>query len=402
MLYNPTFSAIATPTQLTTYADVLVHAGLGHGKGIDEGDIVLIQFSPESSILVPYIQASVTKAGGHLLQEPLIPNSPEENTTLALASHGTTEQINFFPLDAKESLYGLAHHFIKIKSPAYSEPDVHFSNESYAKRSSVERQIDDLEKNHKENHWKSYTLAYIPSPALAEQSQVSLETLWNEIVNACHLDSDTAVTNMRDTIARVSSMEEALNALKIRSLHITGEAVDLHLELTPEARFRCSRGGNVPSFECFVTPHAEKTNGWITFTYPLLYEGNRIEGLHVKFTDGKVSQYQATKGQDTFAAIMSLPGMNQLGEFAITDKRFSRISEVIPGAPIFLENIGGTMHVAFGRGYTKCFADTDKTPHCNQSVDHRDMVLNGNFTVTATTATDEDVVVFADGVCPLI
>ena len=44
MLYNPTFSAIATPTQLTTYADVLVHAGLGHGKGIDEGDIVLIQF----------------------------------------------------------------------------------------------------------------------------------------------------------------------------------------------------------------------------------------------------------------------------------------------------------------------------------------------------------------------
>jgi leucyl aminopeptidase (aminopeptidase T) len=94
--------------------------------------------------------------------------------------------------------------------------------------------------------------------------------------------------------------------------------------------------------------------------------------------------------------------MNRLGEFALTDKRFSRISNVIPGAPVLLENIGGTAHVAFGSGYKKCFADKNNTPYCNQSVDHRDVVLDGDFTVTATTVTGKEVIIFTNGICPLI
>lgn len=402
MLYNSAFNAITNPEQLETYADVLVHAGLGQGKGISNGDVVLVQFTPHSSILMPYLQASITKAGGHLLQEPIIHNLPERNTTLQLATYGTTEQIDFFPLEAKEALYTLANHFIKLKSPAHSEPDENHSIETYTKRTIVEQQIDALEQHFKNTHWKSYTLGYVPSAALAEQSQVTIETLWNEISTTCFLDSKTAVAQMRDTIEKVTAMENALNELKIRSLHIKGAEVNLHLELTPEARFRCSQGGNIPSFECFVTPHAEKTNGWVTFTYPLLYEGNRIEDLHVEFVDGKVAHFTASKGQETFAAIQRLPGMNKLGEFALTDKRLSRISEVIPGAPVLLENIGGTMHLAFGSGYKKCFADKNNTPYCNESVDHRDVVLDGDFTVIATTATEEKVLIFSDGVCPLI
>jgi aminopeptidase len=207
---------------------------------------------------------------------------------------------------------------------------------------------------------------------------------------------------MRKSIVGAAQMEEALNALQNETPHITGKNVDLHLELTPEARFRCSCGGNIPSFECFVTPDARKTSGWIHFTYPLLYEGNNIEGLRVEFFDGEVTNWSATKGSETFEGLLSLPGMNRLGEFALTDKRLSRIDTVIPGAPVLLENIGGTAQVAFGRGYKKCFADPQDTPHRNQSAEHCDVVLDGEFTVVAKTATDEEVVIFSDGICPLI
>lgn len=402
MIYNSAFNAITNPQQLATYADILVHTGLGHGLGIKPGEVVLVQFSPLSAILLPYLQASVTKAGGHLLQEPIILNEPNQNTTLQIALHGNQEQIHFFPLAAKETLYSQAQHFIKLKSPAHSEPDTHFSNPTYIKRTTIEKQQDALEQRYKEAHWQSYTLGYVPSLALAEQSQVAIETLWEEMIKACQLESSTAVADMRTTMTQVSQMEEALNALEIRSVYIKGSTVDLHLTLTPEARFRSSRGGNIPSFECFVTPHAEQTSGWITFTYPLLYEGNEITDLHVEFAAGEVSNWSATSGSETFAAIQALPGMNRLGEFALTDKRLSKITTVIPGAPVMLENIGGTAHLAFGSGYKKCFADKTHTPHCNESVDHRDVVLGGDFTVTATTAQGQEVVIFAQGICPLI
>jgi aminopeptidase len=402
MLYNSVFHKISTPEQLARYADVLVHAGLGKGTGIKAGDVVLVRYTPESTVLVPYIQASITTAGGHMLQEPIIRFLPHHSTTLAIANNGTQEQVNFFPLEAKKSLYTLADHYLKLKSPVHNKPDQNFNNPMYVKRDIIERQTHELERYSKEHHWQSYTLAYIPTEALAEQSDVSIEAIWNQIVNTCFLNEENSVEKMRDTIARVNEMEEALNALEIRSVSLVGEKVDLTLELTPEARFRCSRGGNVPSFECFVTPHAEKTNGWITFSYPLLYEGHRIENLHVEFTNGKVTDWSTTSGADAFASMLELKGMKQLGELALTDKRLSMISEVIPGSPLFLENIGGTAHVAFGKGYEKCFADKTNTHFCNESVDHRDVVLGGDFTAIATTRSGKQVVIFANGECPLI
>ena len=402
MFYNSAFQSLATPQQLTNYAEVLVNAGLGHGQGIKAGEVVLVGFTPESSVLIPYIQTSVTKAGGHLIQAPAIPYPAVNNPTLAAATHGTTEQIAYFPTAATEALYNQAQHYIKLKSAAHNEPDCNLNNPLYRDRQVAEQTADEIASDYKENHWQSYTLAYVPSEALAEQSHVSLETIWKEIVKACHLDSSAAVANMRETISQAGAMEEALNALQIRSLHVTGENVNLHVELTAEARFRCSRGGNIPSFECFVTPHAEKTSGWIAFDYPLLYAGNSIAGLRVEFTAGEVTDWSATTGQEAFAGLLSIPGMTRLGEFALTDKRLSQIDTVIPGAPVLLENIGGTAHVAFGRGYKKCFADSTNTPHCNQSAEHRDVVLSGEFTVTATTATGEEVVIFAAGMCPLI
>ena len=397
MLYNPELQALATPTQLQNYADVLVNAGLGKGTGIKPGDVVLIRFEPEAALLLPYIQTSVTKAGGHLLRESKIPYPPVDSPTYAVAAAGTPEQIAFFPTAPLEALYKETQHFVFLRSLAYNEPNPYVNNPLYQTRLIVERTLRDIERDYKENHWQSYTLGYVPTIASAAQSGISLVEFWDEIVTTCYLNEPDAASKMKQLIAQTSAIESAINALNITHLHVTGPNANLHIGLVPQARFRSSRGGNIPSFECFVTPDAEQTSGWIRFSYPLIFEGTSIKDLHVTFTNGEVSHWTTSSGAETFAAMLALPGMNRLGEFALTDKRLSLISRVIPGAPVFLENIGGTGHVAFGRGYKKCFVDVRDTPHCNESIDHRDVVFGQDFTVTATCADQSNVVLFADG-----
>lgn len=389
-------SDIATEVELARYADVLVNCALGHGKGISPGDIVLVGYSQSGAVLVPYLQKSITTAGGHMLHEPVIIFPPKNDPNSILSEYGNEGQIAFFPLDHKKALYDLSDHKILLKTSEYSDTTELNNTANSHLRTITVNQNTVFESNYK-NIFQSYTLAYVPTAELAAQSNTSIQTFWNQIVQACYLDQPDALNKCRETLIQTKKAEEALNALDIRKIHMKGSNCDLHISLTPEARFRSSAGGNMPSYECFVTPAASKTNGFIRFSYPLMYKGHTVKDVEVHFKDGEATSWTASEGVEVFTNMMKLPGMKRLGEFALTDKRLSRINTVLPSATLFLENIGGTAHVAFGSGYKKCFVDKTDTPDFNEASDHKDMVIDGDFTVTATTGKGEDVVIFKDG-----
>jgi aminopeptidase len=98
---------------------------------------------------------------------------------------------------------------------------------------------------------------------------------------------------------------------------------------------------------------------------------------------------------------------DKIGEFSLTDKRFSRISHPM-AETLFDENMGGphgNMHIALGMAYKDCYTgdpaalktkDWNKLGYNNSSV-HTDMVSTVDRTVTAILPDGSQKVIYQNG-----
>jgi len=121
----------------------------------------------------------------------------------------------------------------------------------------------------------------------------------------------------------------------------------------------------MPDGELFTGPVEDSLNGWVRYTYPAIINGVMVEGVELKFVDGKVSKATASKNE-TFLneMINSDAGARYVGEFAIgTNYDIDHFSHNI----LFDEKLGGTFHMALGAGYPE-------TGSKNKSIIHWDMI----------------------------
>jgi aminopeptidase len=100
-------------------------------------------------------------------------------------------------------------------------------------------------------------------------------------------------------------------------------------------------------------------------------------------------------------------GASRVGEFSLTDKRFSKISTFMANT-LFDENYGGqygNCHIAVGASYSDTFAGAPKTLTkkrkqdlgFNDSALHWDLVSTEKKTVTARLASGAQVTVYENG-----
>ena len=96
--------------------------------------------------------------------------------------------------------------------------------------------------------------------------------------------------------------------------------------------------------------------GWVRFDYPSIVGGRAVAGIALKFEDGRVVEASAEQNEDLLHAQLDTDaGSRYLGEFAIgTNFGIQQFT----GSILFDEKIGGTVHVAIGRGYRKPAART--------------------------------------------
>ena len=100
-------------------------------------------------------------------------------------------------------------------------------------------------------------------------------------------------------------------------------------------------------------------------------------------------------------------GANKVGEFSLTDRRFSRIDRFMADT-LYDENYGGrygNCHIAVGSSHAETYADkVEKTQEFkkekgyNDSALHWDLVNTENKTVTAHLATGESLIIYDSGV----
>ena len=114
--------------------------------------------------------------------------------------------------------------------------------------------------------------------------------------------------------------------MKVNFYHIESANTDLKITPGEKRKWIGISGHNIPSFEIFLSPDWRGTSGIYFADQPSFRSGNYVEGLRLEFKQGAAVKIQAREGQNFVVKQLSMDkGANKLGEFSLTDKRFSRI-----------------------------------------------------------------------------
>ena len=164
-----------------------------------------------------------------------------------------------------------------------------------------------------------------------------------------------------------------------------------------------------PSFEIFLSPDWRGTEGVYFADQPSFRSGNRVEGIRLEFKKGRLVKIDAKKGRDFVVKQLSMDsGAGRLGEFSLTDKRFSRIDRFMANT-LFDENFGGrygNCHVALGASYSDSYdgdpswltKERKKKLGFNDSALHWDIVNTEKKRVVAHLVSGEKVTIYEDGI----
>jgi aminopeptidase len=128
----------------------------------------------------------------------------------------------------------------------------------------------------------------------------------------------------------------------------------------------------------------------------------------LEFKQGKAIKFEAEEGEDFVIKQVAMDkGACRVGEFSLTDKRFSKIDRFMAHT-LFDENYGGrygNCHIALGASYSDTFdgEPAELTPErkrklgFNDSALHWDLVNTEKKTVTAHLTSGGKVVFYENG-----
>lgn len=397
-------SAVYTPSNdiLRKYADLLVRFALNSGKGVQPGEVVQFTVPDVAKPLALEIQNSILRAGGHGMLR-LIPTGFEKD----FYELSNDEQLKFFPEEFLQARANLVDHNIAIIADEFPNELVGISPEKIMLHmQSSKKYMDWL--MHKENQGKfTWTIGLWATQAKADEVGLTLEEYWQQIIDACFLDAEDPIAEWRKIFTGQEFVKKTLNDMKIQSLHIVGDDMDLTVKLGSDRIWNGGSGRNIPSFEIFTSPDWRGTNGWIKFNQPLYRYGQVVKNIRLEFKDGLVVKAEAEQGQELLQEMIKTENADKIGEYSLTDRRMSRITHVM-AETLFDENISGPFgntHLAIGRSYHDCFrgdpaaVTTEQWAEMgfNDSAEHTDMISTTDRTVTATLENGEQQVIYQDG-----
>jgi aminopeptidase len=188
---------------------------------------------------------------------------------------------------------------------------------------------------------------------------------------------------------------------------VVGPDANLWIKLGDQRQWLGGSGRNIPSFELFTSPDWRGTDGWIRFNQPLYRYGNKITGVQLWFQNGLVIKSKAATNEKLLKEMVATKDANKIGEYSLTDKRFSRITKFM-AETLFDENMGGPFgntHLALGMSYrdtytgdvSKLTTKQAKELGFNDSSVHTDIVSTSPRTVTAHLKNGKEKIIYQQG-----
>ncbi len=411
MTFAPTkvqeMSYTPDPQILERYASVLVDFALGGGRGVQPGEVVRVVAPESAKPLYAELNKAVWRAGGHVIGGYQPDDDDAINLSRDFYELADDAQLDRFPGSYMRGLVDEMDHQVSI----IAESDPHALDTvdpaRIMRRGKSMRPLLDW-RGEKENAGRfTWTLGLYGTAAMAAEAGMSEEEYWEQIVHACFLDAEDPLAEWREVGERLDRTRERLDALEIERLHVVGEDADLWVSVGERRRWLGGRGRNIPSFEIFTSPDGRGTEGWIYCNQPLYRYGNLVKGVRLRFAEGRVVEASAEENERVLTEMIATEGADRVGEFSLTDRRFSRITRFMAHT-LYDENVGGAFgntHIALGRAYQDAFAGdpSELAPEqweqlgFNNSTVHTDIVSTTDRTVTAELRGGGERVIYRDG-----
>jgi aminopeptidase len=402
-----------TPAELHRYADAIVKASLGVGKG----EFLSVRGAPAHRELVVAVAEAGYRAGAHIVDvgygDPLVTRA-----RLQLARDDALGVIT--PWNARRLRELMKPHAAEAFITGESEPG--YLDDVPPKR--IQTDYARAAKQTRAFHRASldlrvrWTIAAWPTDYWAGKvyPELSLEKakrkLAHDLLWFCRL-TDADGKGSSGWLAHVRALKrraERLTKLEPVTVELRGPGTELDVRLVAETRWLGGQeatpsgvkiSANMPTEETYTTPHPNGTEGTFACTFPLSFQGRLIEGLRGEFRGGRLVRLEAKRAKDRdFVAnyIDSDPSGNgrRLGEVALVDAT-SRIG--LSGRTYFstLLDENAAAHIAFGAGFGGT-RTTKPARNVNKSTIHLDVMIGSpDLEVTGITSKGRRIPVIADG-----
>ena len=361
--------------KLEVWAGYLIEHSIG---GVSGGDRVMIKGERIAWPLIEVLERRVVEAGG-VPDVMLVPPNNERGRTWssAMARFGGLERMGEVP-SWVEARYRSMDKYIEILGAEDPSAYAGLSADQVRGIAEAEAPLFGIRLA------KDWCLTLFPTPAAAEMEGMDLEEYVDFVVGA----STTDPGFLRDAEEKIAPIIAEAGSIEIATEHPeTGRELVLEMNLE-HSRPTMSYGlRNFPDGEVFTSPDARSCAGEIFVDLPVHYGGVDIRGIYLKLVEGEIVEYSAEEGQDQLAAIIETDeGSKRLGEVALGMN--PGLDRVIKN-PLFVEKVGGTLHIAIGASYDGCFVEDPDSPEgkaelkrleeagiLNKSAQHVDIVTD--------------------------
>jgi aminopeptidase len=181
-----------------------------------------------------------------------------------------------------------------------------------------------------------------PTPALAQEAEMSLEEFSDFLFGACLLDWDAE----RERMKGYAELFDEAEVVRI----VAGDT-DLSLGIDGRSAAVDAGGANMPGGEFYCSPLEDSAEGVIAFSeFPTEQNGQIVEGIRLVFRAGAVADASARRGEDVLLeALETDDGARRIGEVGIGCNE--GITRHLNNT-LFDEKMAGTVHIALGAGYS--------------------------------------------------
>jgi len=329
--------------KLERWADYLLDYSL---DGIEPDDVVMIKGEHVTWPLMSILEDKVFAAGAVADVNLVPPNNDRGRVwSASLARHGTPAQVERVP-SWQRARYEAMTKYIEVLGAESPELFAGLPDEMQAAIAKVDDPIRNI------RLLKPWVLTLYPTEAFAAMEGMSLEE-YAEVILAASLEDPRKLEEIERPIAE--QMRRS-SRIRIETEHpADGRTLVLEMSIAGRNIVPCTGKRNFPDGEVFTSPDARSVEGEIFVDKPVFYGGTTIEGVHLRFEGGVIREYRAEHGHDALAKIIETDeGSKRLGEVALG---MNAGMKTVLRHPLFVEKVGGTLHIAIGASYPECYVD---------------------------------------------
>ena len=360
---------------LETWADYLLDYSLG---GVKKDDVIMVKGENICWPLISVLQDKIFKAGGIADINIVAPDNDRGKVWgNSISTHGSSEQINKVPQWQVER-YKAMTKYIEILGVSNPELFKGAKEELSQEVLKVDAPIKDIRLA------KPWVLTLFPTKGFADLEGMSLQEYSEFIVKASTVDPRL----LEDVEEDIYQLLKESSEIKIQTIHPkTKKELELKINIAGRNIVKCTGERNFPDGEVFTSPDANSVEGEIFVDLPVFQGGMDIQGIFLKFEGGIIKDYSAEQGFEALQKIIETDaGSHRLGEVALG---MNNGMDKVLKHPLFVEKVGGTLHIAIGQSYPEAFVDDPNSEEgkkmisdfqskgiFNQSAQHVDIVTD--------------------------